>query len=314
MTSRRKTVAFFPKYERHLSEGMETHMLREDADHRVMPFGHESQNWPDYRVTVEPYSEAAKECLEVALSLEEREYHLTPALAKFVRRAVSLILYEGEAFFELVFDSDDEPKGFLLGALPPGRVELYEGIVTQYLPHEVQRGLRLAQPFIEIPERNVLHFTFPKSLGGKEAILNQKAELQRLGNSVMPRFAEGDFIGVSREFGFNVGDAYRELRDVAFGRATARLGWNGRFRLDEKVTEFYKMYRLLKFAVSLAHVREHVIRCLNEFIEPVMKRVGLTGSVVVSGLPSAKDMDGKLEDLVAGDLSFKDALHFSYVL
>lgn len=311
---RRKSVAFFPPREGHPFAQGDLHMLREDIHHRVMPIGHRTENWPDYRVTVEPFSEAASECFLTALSVDERGYDLESVLRNFVWRAVDLILYQGEAFFELVFDADDEPKGFLLAPLPPGQVNVFEGTVTQIIPREVQMARGLAQPFIELPESDVLHFTFPDSLGGKAGITGLTAELEQLGGSVLPQFAEGDFAGMVREFGFNVGEEYRELRFVALGRATARLGWNGRSLWDEKTTEFYKMYRTLKFSHSMCVLREHTVRCLNSFLGArVMRRVGLEGTLTVTGIPNSKDLEAKLGELLEGKLGFGDSLKYIYL-
>ena len=137
------------------------HMLREDINNQLMPFGNSSRNRPDYKVTVEPPNEAASECLMEALGYGEREYDLASALEGFVRRVVNLFLNQGEAYFELLLDSDEAPKRFLLAPLPPGEIQTFEGIATQIIPREVQVKLELPNPSIEISRKQVvsLHFS-----------------------------------------------------------------------------------------------------------------------------------------------------------
>ena len=62
---RRRTLWFFHSRmnaPRDLT-GIELSMLPEDIDHRIMPSGGTSRDWPDYRVAVEPYSKKAEEAV-----------------------------------------------------------------------------------------------------------------------------------------------------------------------------------------------------------------------------------------------------------
>lgn len=313
IADRRKSVAYFPPTGMHRLGQGDLHMLREDISHRLIPYGHRSNHWPDYKVSVEPHSEEATAALLEGLALEEREYELNSVFGGFVRRVADLILYQGEAFFEIVFDDDTEPKGFLIAPFPPGEVKVYEGVVTQIIPREVQAARQLVEPFVEIPERSVLRISFPPTLGGKRAALKLTSSLEALGSSIMPEFAEGDFTRVTQEFGFNVSNNYRELRDVALAKATAALGWDARSLMDNKITEFYKFHRNLRFSYSMALLREHVLHRLNTVVSPALGRIGLKGLLVVSGLPTSKLFEAKLQELVEGSLCFKEVLELIWM-
>jgi hypothetical protein len=211
---RRRTLWFFHSRmnaPRDLT-GIELSMLPEDIDHRIMPSGGTSRDWPDYRVAVEPYSKKAEEAVLLALAVDEQEHDLESALEEFFRLIVSYVLEDGEVFFEIVFDSDQAPRWFILDPLAPGRIVVFEGIVTQHVPPEEVRERGLKESYIEITESDTVWFTFPDSLGGKDGVLSLTADLTGIGSSIVPDFARSDLLMVNRRSGFDLG-AFRELRD-----------------------------------------------------------------------------------------------------
>lgn len=311
ITARRKSIAYFPPASRDATSPYqaELNMLKDDMDSSIMPVGSSSEHWPEYKVFVDPPSEEATECLVAALAFEDYEADLASALARFVSRSLAYILHEGEVFLEIVFDSDENPKSFWLTPFPPDDVKIFDGMVTQVIPLEVQQARGLTKAFIELHESDVLHFTFPDSLGGKDGLLRLKAGLEGLGGS-LPQFAEGDYDRMRRDFGFSVSVDYHVLRDLALARMTAKLGWHTRSLLRDKVTEFYSFYRYIKFARAMALLREHVVQCLNETCMVALPRIGLSGQISVVGLPTSEELAAKLNELVDGTLSFEEAMKY----
>lgn len=138
LSARRKSVAYFPPEGPDRFSYGDLYLLSDDINTHIISSGSSSHTWPDYRIDVEPFSQAAEECLVAAISVHEREYDLTSAVAEFIKWSAGIILYQGEAFFEVVFDDDEHPKSFLLAPLPPGKVTIDSGMVIQSIPSEVQ--------------------------------------------------------------------------------------------------------------------------------------------------------------------------------
>ena len=309
MAKRRKSVGYFPPDASRRGPHLERHMLIENIDHTIMPVGSYSRNkWGTYGVSLSPPSDQANECLQVAFISDEWEYDLASSLATFLRRAITVICYQGEAFYELVFDSDTKPTGFWLAPFPLGKVKVGRKVVRQMISNEIQRARKLKRPYVDIPKSDVLRVTFPPSWGGKQGLARLTAGLEHLGSS-LPQFGEGSF-GRLGEAGVEVTE-YHTRRDCALAQITAKLGWHARFLLDRKVTEIYSVYRRLKFMQSVALIREHAIVELNRVVEPALKRLGLAGSLSVEGLPTWADTDQAIRRLLEGTLTFSDALAFT---
>ena len=304
LADNRRSVPFFPAAGPGRHDQADLHMLREDIHHKIIPLGGRSRRWPDYRASVVPAGDETSELILDALALEEREYDMTSAFGAFVRRTVDLILHQGEAFYEVVYDREKDPEAFLFAPLPPGEYRVFEGTFTQILPPAVQTARGLSRPFVELPEEDIIRISFPDSLGGKDAVLMLLDAFESMGNSILPGFAGTDFAGFSREFGLQVGVEYREMREVALARATSALGWDTRSLLDGKITQFYRYHRMLKFSLSMARLREHFLERLNAALIPPMGRVGIEGSIVVEGLPTAATFEAKIAELASGELPF----------
>lgn len=307
MAARRKSVAYLSPRDSARLPHLERDMLIEDVDHTIMPLGSYGRTNSGYNVSVNPPSDEASACLQTAFTSEECEYDLASSLAMFIRRAANVILYQGEAFYEVVFDGNEKPKGFWLAPLPLGEVKMYRRVVRQMIPPDIQLARGLKHAYVEMPASDVVHFSFPASLGGKQGIAQLTAGLEHLGGS-LPQFADSNF-GKLREVGFEVAE-YHELRDCALGQITAKLGWHARSLMERRTTEIYTVYRKLKFNRSLALVREHILNYVNRSIEPALRRIGLKGVLSVSGLPTSEDMEAKLKELIEGKLSFADALAY----
>jgi hypothetical protein len=304
IANRRKSVAYFPANQPRLLPHPERHMVTEDIYHAIMPTGHYGSGNNVYRVSVTPSSERVAACLEVALTSDERAYDLASAVSTFVTRAVTVILYDQEALFEVVFDKDANPRAFWLAPFPFGKVKTSRTVVRQMVPAEIQRERRLKHGYVEIPKGDVVRFSFPASLGGKQGVAKLLTGLERL-RGLVPQFAESAY-GRLGEVGVD-STAYYHLRQCAIGQVTARLGWPGRWLMDEKTTEIYSLFRQLKFRHSLALIREHVLEELNRAIGPALRRVGLEGQLVVSGLTTSQEAEARVKALLDGSLTFADA-------
>jgi hypothetical protein len=86
-----------------------------------------------------------------------------------------------------------------------------------------------------------------------------------------------------------------------------------RSRLNDRITEFYLIYRNLKFAHSLALLREHFLGTLNAELRRPMSRIGLEGILKIEGLPSAKEIARQIERLMQGELKFGEVIKFTHL-
>ncbi len=311
ISERRKSLAHLTQERRHHSVHPERDMLMQDADHAILPSGSSRRDRPECRLTLEPFSKEASDCLLTALTFDDTELELETAVTNFVRRSLSFILHENEVFYELVFDAAKDPQAFWLAPLPPGKVKVAKERIRQFIPAETRKAKGLKNPWIDIPSTDVLHISFPQALGGIRAVRELTTSMERLGPFV-PQFAEGDVTSAMREFGFDMERTYRRYRELTLARVTSKLGWDGRGAFKEKTTEFYRWHRQLRFSACMAVLRAHIISSLNHVTEPALKRVGLAGRICLSGFPSATEIAAKSAELVEGKLGFADIVKYIY--
>lgn len=309
----RKSVTFFPQNHMVQTPSFESAMLHEDLIHRVFPTGYRSSRTTELSINIEPFSDEIYDCLSNAFFIHEPDKDLDSAVRSFVEHSIHMILYQSEVFFELVFDNISQSKAFLITPLPLGEVRIDNGTVVQFIPPQVQEARGLHHPFVEIPEMNILHFSFPESLGGMAGIGRLISDFESFGGSLLPKFAEDDYERTMQEFGNALLKEYHNTREMAIATSSSSLGWACRNLWNNKITEYYSVYRQLKFARSAALIREHILLCLNEFISKrALPRFGLEGNITITGVPDSNDLNTKLKELSEGTLSFKDALDYVY--
>ncbi|WP_422932165.1 hypothetical protein [Singulisphaera sp. PoT] len=313
IAKRRKSLPFFAMQSEQVREiSSDWHMMSEDMCNRIMPFGRSSRSPSEYRIAIEPDSQNLDEILRMALMTEHHEHSLESTIEDLFRQALRFVLLQGEAIYEIVYDSDDSPKQFVLVVLPPGESHTFMEVLTQVIPDReaARRGLRVSG--IDIEVSNIVRFTFPDSLGGKSGTLGLIEAVGELGNALSPAFVTEDRDAAHKEFGYGLLSDYHQLRELALARVTAKLGWNARSLMDKSTTEFYQFYRHLKFARSLALIREHFLKILNGAIVTPFKRIGLEGELKIMGIPTAEELDLKLNGLLDGETSFEEVLRLAY--
>ena len=104
-----------------------------------------------------------------------------------------------------------------------------------------------------------------------------------------PRFLQEDIAAGKWQRGIEIGDYHRNKRVLDY-TLTNKWGWNRRDTTLQYVTEFYQIWRWLRFQNALAVPREHIVEQLNAFLlaENLESRIKLSGVSTQSDIVSCE--------------------------
>jgi hypothetical protein len=288
-------------------------MLVEDLHLGLMPI--RGSRPRGYQVTLAPSNQESIE--EICFGLPS--FHGDPrepmeAVEDFVNYVAQIIGYDGEAFFEIVYfyeKEDQPPRRFRLEHIP--RETLHRRI-GGYIQKGFFRDTYSAtkKDFkIEIPRDYVAHFEVPHNLGGPERHRQVLEKLIRLSDvSMTPKFAEptGGHEIWPTYFDFS---RYNSLHHSEVFRVTRHWGWIARQYDNPHTTEFFSVYRFLRFELTKAYLREEILRILNQTLGSIGTTMPPVIRVEVTGLPSSSEIQAIISQLAGGSIGFKEAINFT---
>lgn len=312
--STRKSVRYYAPdgSGRAFQPSLYTHMFVEDLHLAIMPIGGRSEN-ADFAVKLESESKEAEMLVSRALpSHFGREFDLTRAVCHFMDEAVNIIAYYGKAYYEIVYyygdSSREKIEGFELENIMNRSVISPFGFPMQILPGRVvDERTGIARPIILLPKKEMMILSFPRQLGGPSGYRRLLSQLQWLSGSVVPDFAREDMARQKQTKGYDF-SVYKRNQSAFLAGITKHLGWTARQLFNEESLEFYQIYRILKFEKSRAILREYVLNQLNRSLHLIGRRIGFKDRIRLEGIPRSEDYDEYMEQLLAGELSFHDAI------
>lgn len=321
-------ISYFPSNEGRTSEG-QAFLFTRDLPLAVMPIGG-SRNRPEYNAKLDPENVHLTLWLANLLDADARRGELDDALVDFIETVTQYLAHFGEVFYEIVSTtragggskstgkssegtSGDDPEpvqgqelppiaGLL--ALPPGKVWRVPRHYIQVIPKGDRE--RIGQHFVSIPSARIWHLRLPARFGSPRAHRRLLRRLERL-DPLRPDFAmEVGDMGRSVGFDFRV---QRTAFDIEQERATMDWGRIPSVGQIEGTTEYLFLARILQWRLSQAIIREHVIAELNRLLD----RLDIGHRIVVTGIPSAKEVDEALRQMTAGDITVAEAMEVTRV-
>jgi len=280
------------------------YMFTEDMYQGIMPFNYVRKNGTQFEVTIEPYDGAVES--NIAEVLDKRGYRqdLRESLCDFIRNVAQTLFFYGRDIFEIVYDKDSNGKinNFQFVSVYPQSIKRIFGRYYQVIPWWVAKRSRGRAGIKRIPKNKIMIVDFPKELGGRRALRKIIGNLSRLSKDLIPEF-QMEAMKDNRNIGFDLSQ-YVRSKYIEKAQLTRMFGWHQRKIPDDEILEFYSIYRHLRYAYSQAVIREHILDALNRTLgESVLN---LPYKIIMTGIPTSKDINHELEIFYKGELKFTD--------
>ena len=157
-----------------------------------------------------------------------------------------------------------------------------------------------APAVVVLPQFTVWNVGVPISLGGAYGYSRTLRKIARY-DTISPKFWRNALLEGNELPKIDVSD-YRGNAVAYIRRITRRWGWNMRDFGQELNTEYFTFHRYIKRYRAHAILRNHIKR---ELIA-LFRRLGLSVSIEMDGLPSVSDCDTALSLMQSGEIGFAE--------
>lgn len=282
------------------------HMFIEDVKLGIMPIGGRASKKKQFSISLETPDPKAQQIVQNAITPDEYHHDLAGIICDFVSNcAVELLLYD-KATYEIAFLSEPAKGklvGFELVHINPRTLIQQGNVISQFLPDELAAKLNKPR-YIELSPECILIFKLPVNIQGK---LDQIMESMRTLGLISPDFFMKELAAGFRKTPYDI-TTHDYLRKVALAKVTKDFGWDGRRSFEKEASEFYSIYRYLKFEKFKIELRNHILDTLNTGLELVGKQLGFNAKILVNGLPTLDDVQSAHDHLIKGDIPFEKVL------
>ena len=277
-------------------------MFIQDMYQGIMPYTHVATQGSEFAVRLDRGDAGLEQTVAGMLDGQGYRCHLADALCDFVRDATQELFTYGRAAYEIVCvpDAADARDGFKFVRIHPLSLKKFLGRYYQVIPWWVAKRSHCKAGITKLPTPRILCIDFPKELGGRKQIRRILRRLAALGRELVPTFHMKSMEN-NENIGFDL-EEYTRAKYLEKAHLTRNLGWHQRQYSDNRILEFYSVYRSLRAALSQAIIREHVLDAVNTALSDPM--LPLNVRIVMSGLPTADQIRSKFKRLESGNLSF----------
>ena len=280
----------------------EIHMFVEDMHNGIMPYRLYSDQ-SQFEVKLDSKGDGLEALISEALHGDRYGYGLAEALSDFIRDATRDLFFYGRIAYEITYETDDDKiLKFNFDSINPLSLIKFFGSYLQIIPWWVARLSRVKVGMHRILKKKMLYIEFPQKLGGRKGLKKILNRLEVLGKELIPEFSM-ETMKENRNIGFDLNQYTRE-KYLEKAQITKELGWNQRKIPDNEILEYYSMYRRLKFVLSQAIVREHILETINQCLNGPLLNLGTR--ILMDGIPSSKQIEAEFKALKAGNLEFTE--------
>jgi hypothetical protein len=266
-------------------------MFLEDLCSGTLPIGGRSSTHPKFSVILEGENQCIPYVKKLLNSLSHYDNHDTMRIVcDAVNSIASHLVTTGICHFEIVNDTTNSEQYYLV-PFTSRRLLKISNIYYQFVPRGDWKLHRKKVNLLH--SRQVWGVSFPKVLDGMWQYKNKKKRLASL-DPLKPGFWKYN------SFDF---DHYVKSEEVYIQRLTRNYGWDK--RSDKNKTEFYSIYQKIRMQRSKAIISEHIVAQLNLLIS----RLGYDCIIKIFGIPSVQDIIEIENKLIAGSISFDDAIN-----
>jgi len=294
-----RVATHFPSLSRGYDINPNVYMFTQDMHLSVMPIGGRTDKHLDFSVSFEGKTSESERAMELCGSLAQYERHDAVTLVcDAVDQMATHLAWQGRAVHEIIRDNDD-PRKYYLHGFTAKRLFRLLGYYIQCIP---ARDYDLwKKRFIIVPSKHIWEISIPSALGGA---LGYKRVLSRLQNfeHFGPKFWRSDLEKQIQTKDFNFQE-YVLNSEIYYSRVTKRWGWNRRDYSQRNCTEFFGIYKSITFKWAQAILREHIISEINQ----LLGRLKINSKIIISGVPTSKDILRVRQKVMEGEVHFSDA-------
>jgi len=286
--------------------GAEAHMFAEDVQMGIMPYSMSEE----MRIELVPPHEDSYKLVAYALGRDRyfgyRYHRFEQSIPEFVRECAQTIMRSGFAQYEIVTEYDREtkqPVEFRFQWVTPHTIRRRRGKWVQDIGTKAAEETGSSR-YVPIVISRIVTFPVVPPLTPRK-LLSVNRTLAGVGTQLMPMFGLDP---AKQPPGFDF-DEFQLKRNRASAVATAPVGWNGRGRLGEKITDYYYLYREIRFQRFLVQLRSSIIDRVNSVLAEMLPRFGRSGSIVLAGFPGLHEIENIARNLQGGTslkAAFKD--------
>ncbi|HKT31007.1 MAG TPA: hypothetical protein VJS89_00780 [Gammaproteobacteria bacterium] len=269
-------------------------MFTQDVQIAVMPIGGRTEKHRNFAINIVGSAEDQEKAQQLIREIGQYDRHdvvgmVCDAIDEIARR----LAWEGCAVYELIHGEDGSQHilgftskrlsklpGFFLQAIPRGDWDLWKRKV------------------VVIPATRVWYLEMPAALCGRKGYVNILKRLRRF-EHLGPEFWRTDLEHGSQSTGFDF-QRYVRNSEIYYGQVTKRWGWNRRDWSQERCTEFFTFYKMIRFHKAQAMLREHIVAELNG----LFARLGIRCDLQITGLPTPEDILLTERELSEGRITF----------
>jgi len=220
-------------------------------------------------------------------------------LAKYAIESIaSEISWYGTAIYEIYQKNDDELK--FINLIPDKFINL-KFFYIQIPP----KKNRLSYKFIK--KTDIWEISIPKELQKNYSYKRILSSIDKF-DSDMPKPLKDNLLNGNNEFFKYDSKKYIEKQFLYVNNLTSDWGWHQRNMSEELTTEFLRNYKYLKFYLSQALFREHIIKELNKLFKSLEMEVSIT----IEGIPSSKDYEKQIRKYISHEIGYEDVFKFNY--
>lgn len=228
------------------------------------------------------------------------EYDISRLILDAIEEIARNIAWYGESIYEICKVSDIDIK--MVGLLPDKFID-FKFFYIQIPP---KNNNKILYPKI-IPNKLLWKISIPQILQKNYSLKSILANIDQF-SSFMPTSMEKDFYTGNNISIYNH-EKYDEKIFLYVNELTKDWGWDQRkWTANDKTTDFYNLYKQLKFRYSLSIFREHIIFELNN----LFSKIKVDATIKLENTVTSKNYKNKLEKYLKGQITYNEIIEFLY--
>jgi|GEM_PF-2631221 len=277
-------------------------MFIEDIIHTIIPVSLK-RNEDDFKVKLNCNEKDLNLIKNILNSLNRtygEEYDISRLVLNTIEEITRNIAWYGESIFEICKISDIDIK--MLSLLPDKFID-FKFFYIQIPPKNNDKTL---YPKI-IPNKLLWKISVPQILQKNYSFKTILSRIDQF-DSHMPKSMKDDLYSGNNISAFDY-KKYDEKNFLYVNELTKDWGWDQRkWTANDKTTDFYSLYKQLKFRYSLSIFREHIIFELNN----LFLNLNINATIKLENAVTSNEYKDKLEKYLKGQITYDEIIKFLY--
>lgn len=292
-----KLASFFYSLKTHHREHhLYAHMLREDIVTGIMPLGGRSRRHPNFAASIQGAENEIITAKDLIASFSEKG---TSDLNEIISRAIEEIArslsWASCSLYEIV----NSQKSLSIHPVSSRRTFRLPFYTFQVIPGTDKQTSR--SKFLYQSNRYIWSISIPEALGGAKGYRKMITRLEKIPPASTPQFVMQELENRAQPSIFDFSE-HLALHTLYINKVTSNWNWHRRDWSDDTQCEYYRTYKRSMFKYAQNLLREHIVSELNILLQ----RLGLSCTILISGLPSAAELLEGVNDLRLGKMNFEE--------